>query len=121
MEWTQTYEWICWMRPSRCMMWYRTAAVLGPNPVMVDRSLCRSYHQPNNILLSQPPLRTAQEQVDMWMLSCSGNMSVAREMLLTEIDAVRSASPQASMKLLDRRRTYLSRGYQLGDRMMTAS
>ena len=25
------------------------------------------------------------------------------------------------MKLLDRRRTYLSRGYQLGDRMMTAS
>ena len=57
-------------------MKYQTAAVYGPNPVMVDRSLCRSYHQPNNILLSQPPLWTAQEQVAMRMLLCSGNMSV---------------------------------------------
>jgi hypothetical protein len=35
----------------------------------------------NNILLSQPPLWTAQEQVQMWMLLCTGNMSVVREML----------------------------------------
>jgi hypothetical protein len=35
----------------------------------------------NNMLLLQPPLWTAQEQVDMWMLSSGGNMSVAREML----------------------------------------
>jgi len=35
----------------------------------------------NNMLLSQPPLWNAQEQVDMWMLSSSRNMSVAREML----------------------------------------
>jgi hypothetical protein len=44
MEWTQNYKWICWMCPSGCM-WYQTAAVLGPNPVMVDRSLCRSNLQ----------------------------------------------------------------------------
>jgi len=35
----------------------------------------------DNILLLQPPLWTAHEQVDMWMLSCSGKMSVVREML----------------------------------------
>ena len=48
----------------------------------------------NNILLSQPPLWTAHERVDMWMLSSSGNISVAR--YATETIAVRSSSPQAS-------------------------
>jgi len=84
MEWTQNYKWICWMRPSRCG-WYQTTTVEGPNPVKVNRSLCRSYHHPNNILLSQPPFWTAQEQVDMWMLLSSGNMSVARDMLLRQL------------------------------------
>jgi len=53
---------------------------LGPKPGN-GRSVTVPVLPSNNILLSQPPLWTAQEQVDMWMLSCSGNMSVAREML----------------------------------------
>jgi len=52
----------------------------GPKPSN-GRSVTVPVLPPNNILLSQPPLWTAQEQVDMWMLSSSGNMSVAREML----------------------------------------
>jgi len=53
---------------------------LGPKPGN-GRSVSAPVIPPNNILLSQPPLWTAQEQVDMWMLSCSGNMSVAWDML----------------------------------------
>jgi len=53
---------------------------LGPKPGN-GRSVTLPILPPNNILLSQPPLWTAHEQVDMRMLSCSGNMSVAREML----------------------------------------
>jgi hypothetical protein len=35
----------------------------------------------NEMLLTQSTLWTAQEQVDLWMLSSVGNMSVARDML----------------------------------------
>jgi hypothetical protein len=79
MEWTQNYEWICGICASRSM-WFELATVLGPNPVTVDWSLCQSYQQTNNTLLWQPLLWTAQAQVDMKMLSCSGNMPVARDM-----------------------------------------
>jgi len=81
MEWTQNQEWISWMCTSRRMR-YQSAAVLPLNPVIVDRSLCWFYTEPKNILLLQAPLRTAHEQVEMWMVSCRGNMSGAREMLL---------------------------------------
>jgi len=52
----------------------------GPKPGN-GRSVNVPVFPSNNIHLSQPPLWTAQEQGDMWMLVSGGNMSVAREML----------------------------------------
>jgi len=48
----------------------------------------------NNILLAHAPLWTTDEPVEMWMLSSSGNMSVA--WYATDPIAVRGSSPQVS-------------------------
>jgi hypothetical protein len=54
---------------------------LGPKPGN-GRSVTAPVLPPTNILLSQTPLWTAHEHIDMRMLWCHRNMSVAREMLL---------------------------------------
>jgi len=43
MGWTQNYECVRWMCPSQCTTCCRTVMALGPNSILVYRSLCRFY------------------------------------------------------------------------------
>jgi hypothetical protein len=118
MELTQNYKLICWMCLSRCRKWYRTAAVQGTNPVMVDWSLCRSCYQPTvnftHCLLYGKPMRK---------LICKCFRAAERCLSREECDwnTCGKESFSTHIKLLDCRRSYLSRVCHLGDRMMTAS
>jgi len=118
MERTLKYEWIYWMCPTRCM-WYQTTSVSGPNLVMVDRSLCRFYIQTirfSSSVLYGPPKTTL-----ICRCSLSAETCVWGEKSYRDNCGEDSPSPRASLNILDCWRTYLSRGYELSERMMTAS